>query len=228
MAKQSRSHSRATREKISAKKREQHRRAREAIAEQPTHKRCSKCGVVKPVEEFYTKKRTLKSGFVYIYPAPPCKECERARVKASTEKAIREGRRAEIYERQRRVEKTARRRRQRREWAAAKRRREGRPAKGSYNGSNGYDLVPSEPFREFLLERLASGETKAEIETASGVPERRLFDVERGISDRVALRVVDAVLVGLGCPGLLNEMYPPGEDEEKLVGYHYLDLEEAS
>lgn len=186
-------------------------------SEEPTKKRCSQCGRVKAIADFYTQKERCKSGFTAIRPVSACKECVCARVKKHREEQIARG----IDVNAKKKRDRAKRRRYAQEWAAAKRRENGaKPQMRKRLSIKDGSELAVEPLAVFLEARLER-ESQGLIEARTGIAERRLYDILKRRHPSVTLHTVDSILVGLGCPEMLHELYPPEPDYS--VGYHVLD-----
>lgn len=179
---------------------------------------------MKPVADFYHRKRRLKSGVIVVEPYNPCRACKIAEAAEHREK-LRMG--GVLYERRRRYELAERERdyegylRKKREANAARERRRGaRPRRSGPMIERGPSL-PVGPISAFLRERLRR-EGKGQIAARTGIHERRLTDLEEETYKSTTLAVVDRLLVGLDCPEMLEELYP-SDEPERLVGFHVLD-----
>ncbi len=224
--------SRAGRQRSSQAQIERYRREREMLADapMPTHKKCAgPCGEYKLLEEFYTRKRKLKSGVLSVYPSPRCKECERERMKLHWQRLKEEGKAQEARRRKRESRDPEKERIYQREWSAAKRRRKGiKPRRlrrqEEQEVKEKGPFLPIGPIADLLTHELEGDEEQSlrAIAEATGLHDRRLYAIRHREYDTVSLRVVDAILTGLGRPEELNNLYPP-EEEGKIVGYAYLD-----
>lgn len=199
----------AQRKKVSEGKRRQLRKAYEARKpeNEPTEKRCSRCGINKPMARFRIYKRKRKSGYTTVAPRSQCRHCEeeifdkwRAERKADGTWPGYEKRKQE------KIRATGKRREYQREWAAAKRRQMGIKGNG-HRPKNGKVEVPVGPIKAFLAKEMESRDRQAII-AASGLPERRLYSIEQGECKHVFLATVDALLTGLGCPEEMHFLYP--------------------
>lgn len=190
--------------------------------EEITHKRCSKCGEVKSVQEFSTRRFWLKCGLVSLRPESACKECVNERMRARYRQLKAEGRDPAAVQRKRYARLSeaakAKSRQRHRERLAIKRREEERPVRGAYNGNGQAIEQPLDvaPLVEFLDEI----DCPARI---PGMDPRHLYALRNGERAKVTLETVDRILLALDCPGKLHELYPL--ENERLVGYHILDPE---
>lgn len=187
------------------------------IAE-PTHRRCSRCTDTKPLEDFSSVRKRLKSGLTSIYPDTWCRECRRqdararyARKKAADpEKLAAQRRRA--YDR----EDPEKRRERSRRYSMEKRRKEGVPERGPRKpqAKSSGPTLPTAPLRE-LVETLDLSEVYLSPSLT-----RRLWDLRHG-QEEFTLYTIDSFLSALGCPEKLNELYPI--EEPKPTRYELLD-----
>ena len=221
----------ATRRRISEGKTAWYRKQYEERdpANEPTLKRCNKCQEWLPVEKFYTRRYKRKSGFVSVLLSPRCRQCTQEDHREYAARREREGidiKRREFANHKRWVERNRERKnRYQREWRRAKRLEEGKepgPVWHKYRAEaeeTAKDLVPVEPLAEFLHEK---GHGPAEISIRSGLSERSVTRILHQEHRRVSLRVVDEILMGLGCQEELHTLYPL-EERENIVGYAVLD-----
>jgi hypothetical protein len=198
-----------------------------------THKRCTKCGKVKPVAEFSIRRDKLKCGLVRVRPEASCRRCCAERAKRNEEIRRVEGREDSV-ERKRRwrakltpAQKAVRRRKER-ERQAVKRREDGIPPRNFKNlpwSASEKARVPTEP-ASVLLEVLLETHTKKEIAAISGVDQRELRRIEVLEIPSIHIKQVDELLIAFGRQGELEDLYPlENPPLEKLVGYHILDPE---
>lgn len=188
-----------------------------------TQKRCTTCKELKPIEEFSIRRDKLKSGVVHIRPESSCRACCAARAKRNKEEREARGvdekaRALETHRKWREKMSAARRkeyRRKERERQAAKRREKGIPPRNLRKRRHSYRL-PVAPIKEFVESR---PETLPEMEKITGLPERRLRDIEEGKYATVTLETVDRILLGFGCQHRLDELYPVEEKQRHRSGY---------
>lgn len=214
--------SRAHRESISSAQKARFLALVKDVEQDALNKRkCSTCGEYKTLDEFYRTKEKLKSGLVAIRPDCRCKECRRRQAKERYYRQKSEGVDLKARrERYRENEDAERRQAREREYKAMRRREEGKPVAGPRAlKRQGYEHVPVEPISEFL-ESLDI--PRSSLAHHLGIDERELARVTERMYKTTRLATVDKILTALGCPEELNALYPI-EEEEKLVGYHYLD-----
>lgn len=225
-------HSAATRKKISKARRQQFlREAKERQPElEPTAKRCPRCKITKPVEEFGTRKFKTKAGLVSVTPRTACRSCEAFRTQQWKEEKIAEGTWGKYKARQEAGRDPGRRREYHREYATTRRRKEGRKPmnwrkrpKGLKERREVLD-VPIEPISVLLEILEAEGLSREEIGVRSGVEVRRLYEIAHLASPSIRIDNVDRLLIAFDRVGELNELYPI-EEKEQLVGYRFLDPE---
>lgn len=211
------------------------RKKREAIerlacldTEAITHKKCTKCGEVKPLADFSIRRDKLKCGLIYVRPESSCRGCCAKRNKQNVEKRKAE-RRDNALERHRRWKEKltdrqkAELRRRERERQAIKRRKAGIPPRNFKKRSREpRATVPVEPM-SVLIEVLLESHTKEEISLRSGVDQRQLRRIEAQELSSVNIEHVDAVLLAFGRQDDLNELYSVADPPERLTGYHVLD-----
>lgn len=70
------------------------------------------------------------------------------------------------------------------------------------------ELVPIEPFRNWLAGEQRPGEGTIAFADRLGVKDRRLWDWQN-VTERVHLDLVDKVLMRCDQTWMLNELYPP-------------------
>lgn len=185
-----------------------------APVEDPTHKRCSKCGETKPLSEFHWSTRKPKGKQATRRPESACKVCKLAQNKETRERERLQGKDAyarwtQWWERKR-VKDPAYYQRfleRKREREAIKRREEGcrvleRPGQGG-RGS----LLATEPLALFLEDEM-KGRSFQAISEAAGINQRQLTTILSREYPTVSLRTVDRFLTGLGAPEALSILYP--------------------
>lgn len=203
------------RQKISESQRRRHLKLlKERKAEtEPTHRRCPKCKTTKPIEDFGTRKQTLKCGVVLISPRSSCRRCEAKRVADWKAQKIAEGTWPELRKRSEANRDPEKAKRYQREWHAAKRRERGVKSSGRTP-----DVVEkrlsAKPIAEFLTEIDCPA-------TLPGVETRRLYAITHGEQEHVTLGTIDSILLALDCPEKLHELYP--DPKAKSAGYQVLD-----
>jgi uncharacterized protein YlaI len=178
----------------------------------PEEKKCSKCGEVKPRDDYTTITRKLKTtGEVREYLRSWCKQCERSRIADFRERKREEGTWSEYARRQaesikKDPERREHRRRYQREWSAAKRRREGAKANGGWKRyrDRNREALPIDPFSAWLAQRAER----------LGLKEKQLRRIIRkwdGDNNKeiklVSLHVIDRIIIALDYPELLSVMY---------------------
>lgn len=193
-------------------------RYREVIEEGtfiPPEKRCTKCGQKKKAEDFYLRKRKLKSGIYAERLESACLACNAVYHK---EKRATEGEshriKQRLYSKRWRASLSPQKKRilheKSREQAAARRRQEGRRANGSTKLKYGVDKeIPAGPLREWLKkESGVDCRCITLLAEQTGVSARRIGALIREEQLAVRLSTVDRILLGLGSPHLLQELYP--------------------
>lgn len=212
------------------------RRKREAVErlanldpEAITHKKCTKCGELKPLKDFSIRRDKLKCGLVHVRPESSCRRCCAERNKRNVERKKAEGR-DDGTERHRRwkenltEQQKAERRRRERERQAVKRREAGIPPRNFKRRPKEVEvMVPVEP-ASVLMEVLLEGHTKKEVSLRSGVDMRQLRRIEKLELASISIAYVDAILVAFERQDDLNELYPLDEPRP-LIGYHVFDPE---
>jgi hypothetical protein len=190
-----------------------------------THKACSKCGELKPLSEFSTRKTKLRCGLIRCRPEASCRTCVSERCKEWRRRKEAEGHdpRAKDRERYRNLtpEQKQRRQERNRENSAARRRQEGIPPRNLKKRRR--HEVPVEPTAVLLEALMALGFTKKEIALRSGVDERELYRMETLEAAMVSIDHVDKILIAFDRQDDLNELYPPPPEREVLIGYGVLD-----
>lgn len=182
MPKKNGSHTPQTKELISQRVEEAHRRAREAVVQEVTTKRCTTCGERKPCragESFSMRRRVLADGSVTIYPAGECKHCTAARSKAHRDSVGRE----EMRKREIEYQRTYRRKLRLGE------------------------KLDSGPIGDFVTERIHRHGMSA-IESATGIDHKILNEIANHTYKTTELHTVDRILVGLQCTDQLHVLYP--------------------
>jgi hypothetical protein len=180
-----------------------------------TH-RCSKCGLVKSVQEFAERKPgqgwrddTGKARHSY------CRTCEAARLKEWRERDIEASRarsRARYAERvaraQRSPEEAARLRETRRLYAWERRRRRGEAERGIERSQPEKDLrLEAGPFRDWLLAKLGEYGNTLRLAHACGTTVRRIYSVLKEEQAWVSIDTVDRALTREGSTYLF-QLYP--------------------
>lgn len=221
-------HSAATRKKLrDANIQAALERHAEGGEENITHKVCTGCKELLPVEDFNVRKEKLKCGLIAVRPEPKCRDCNAKRWQDWRARKEAEGFDFNAYKRElfaNRSQAQKRRADERnRENAARKRREEGKRVIGPRVRRDERKRRPVGPVHEYLIGLLES-HSKAEIATRSGLTERHLLRIEKKEERNVHIDEIDALVLAFDGPDKLNEMYPV-EEEERLVGYHVLDPE---
>jgi hypothetical protein len=225
-------HSAATRKKISDVRRQQFlRQAKERqLGLEPTAKRCPRCQITKPVEEFGSRKFETKAGLISVTPRTACRSCEAARARQWKKEKIAEGTWEKYKKRKEAGRDPSRRREYQREYAAMRRRKEGvkpmnwrKKPKAPKERRASMDL-PVEPISVLLEVLEAQGLSREEIGDRSGVEVRRLYEIAHLATPSTRIDNVDKLLMAFGRQDELNDLYPL-EEEERLVGYRLLDPE---
>jgi hypothetical protein len=180
---------------------------------------CSKCKQEKPIDQFPTRWYKPKEGKKYKVPHTPCYECKREENRVQKQKAKDKG---IYYEREKKYKKKykernlAKVRQKQREYAAAKRRENGaKPnARSSKRIKKGKaTLLPIDPIKQYLNSLDKTKHQIAEYTNIdSGVIGRIMTgkdaSIKDGIKTHVTEHLVDRILVELGEPHKLNELYP--------------------
>lgn len=191
-----------------------HREAREARdpSLEPTSKKCTKCGIRKPLGDFTMRKYKTKSGEVTRHPAPECRECAAKRRAKWREDYIAEHGEEAYRQLQNRYNKNRdpeKRRRYQREYGRMERMEQGVASRGPWKkyrrevgASTGSDRVPVEPFVAWID---ATPEVR-EVLTHNANLARAVNRV-RG-QERVSIGLVDQLGTSLGDPDLVNRLYP--------------------
>lgn len=197
------------------------RRLEEEDTAAPSHKRCTKCGELKSVVDFYLVKRKLKSGLVSVWPQTPCKSCRGKQEKVRRQQLKAEG--VDLQARKRQAEANEdreKRLQRRREWAAIRRREEGKAVRGPYKETSPRSRYLNALPLVAFLRSLPSG-VLHDLKACSDSMERKVNSLFANEHNHLELRTADKILLALGCPEQMNILYPL--EEEKLVGYQILD-----
>jgi hypothetical protein len=192
----------------------------------PTTKRCTKCGEVKPISAFSVRRFPLKSGFIAIRPLPSCKPCKAREVKERRERRMAEGVDVAAIQRvynARRL-RTPEIREYHREWSAIRRRKEGVVERGpnAKTPEGRGKSLPLEPIAKLLREEVKRRGNVQIVAAACGLNPRRINGICREEEKGVTLRVIDAILTGLGMPEELPRLYPEEDGPDLSYGYHYI------
>jgi hypothetical protein len=179
-------------------------------------KRCTQCGEVKRVpDDYYMRKRKLKSGEINIYPPGECKDCSRARADAWKQKYIEEHGLEAWKEKERqwnRGRSPTKRRRYAREYSRLRRIEEGATPKGPWKKYEnevgmpmskpkiGEGIVSAYPFRQWW-EGLPA-EMKMQLRQ-DPVLQR---SIHRALNESLNISVdtLDNIAIALGDPGIVS------------------------
>jgi Ni,Fe-hydrogenase I large subunit len=187
---------------------ERYKRGRETHVDEPTHKRCTKCGVTKPRYEFCMRKRKLACGEVHEYPAGECMECAAARAAAYRAKLLEEGKLREREHAWNSKRDAEHKREYNREYGAARRRAEGMKARGpwkKYRERGRGRKLEIGPLSRFLAG--LNGGVGA-LARRTGEHERLIYRIVNQKQKTVSTEVADRILHALGMPDQLSVLYP--------------------
>lgn len=193
-----------------------------------THKKCTKCGELKPLADFSIRKDKLKCGLIYVRPESSCRKCTSERNKKAAARRKAEGRTSSERSRRWKAKmseaKKEERRRKDRERQTNRRREEGIPPRNFKKRPPEKELrVPVEP-ASVLVEVLLETHSKKEIAMISGVNERLLLRMEKQEEPHIHIELVDKLLTAFERQDDLDELYPLKNPEpEPLIGYGVLD-----
>lgn len=186
-------------------------RALQEGAPAPTHKKCSQCQVVKPLNAFVTRHRVLKSGEKRSYPSGECRECGAERRRRWEQSQPPERRR----ERQRRWNANRDKKKRnayQREYQAFQRRMAGASVRGPWKKyrQGQASRVPIEPLAAWLTNHLSNNKIHVvDAALACGYREEKpLRNVLNRDTETIDLDKVDRILMGLQQQHMLNELYP--------------------
>lgn len=185
-------HSKVTRLKMSRA-----HSARFAEQEQPATKECSKCGLVKPREDFPRRKSIRLDGSISILRTSPCKACIKKRWEAWWAKKEAEG----IAQELKRKYRSQRKRHKPNAQVPSRKTKESIP-KLPYR-------VPVEPLAR-ILERELEVRSLSRIAEVTGVSADSLGVYKARRRQFLNLCTADKILTGLGMPEELDFLYLEG------------------
>lgn len=168
-------------------------------------KLCSKCKEVKPITEFWKRKKS-PDGLNY-----QCKICVKEAVKAFEEK---HPNRRKRYEKKYRSRNKVKIRRMGREWAAQKRRQEGRkprPKRQKDQKPLGRQL-DTEPIKIVLEDWVVKGNEVSKLNGRKSNLEKYANQILSGRIKVVSEDVVDKILFCMNEEHRWNELYPVNEE----------------